>query len=260
MQETPLLGGNVTAGVVRVGDTVRRPSGYWTPAVHALLRHLEVANFMGSPRVLGIDERGREMLTYVEGDVAWPWEAFARLASDASLIAVAGLIDGYHSAVSTFISPPGAVWSDVPPCNGAEIICHNDLAPWNLIAGPSGELTFIDWDLAAPGTRVSDLACAARYFAPLVPNCPLDLPIVHRLRVLCDVWDVRPDTLIEATVRRAQADFAGLKARAEAGIQPWRKMWDDGHGAANGEITAFVEENASRWLAELNEASGHSAG
>ena len=41
MDELPLSGGNVTAGVVRVGDTVRRPVGAWTPAVHNLLQHLE---------------------------------------------------------------------------------------------------------------------------------------------------------------------------------------------------------------------------
>ena len=37
MTEIPLGGGNVSGGVVRIGDTVRRPAGPWTPAVHALL-------------------------------------------------------------------------------------------------------------------------------------------------------------------------------------------------------------------------------
>lgn len=36
-----ILGGDARSPVVRIGDTVRRPSGAWTPAVHALLRHLE---------------------------------------------------------------------------------------------------------------------------------------------------------------------------------------------------------------------------
>src|SRR5688572_17058037 len=67
MEEIPLEGGNVAAGVVRVGDTVRRPVGEWTPAVHALLRHLERVGFDSAPRVLGIDEKGREILSYCEG-------------------------------------------------------------------------------------------------------------------------------------------------------------------------------------------------
>jgi hypothetical protein len=37
--EIRLDGGNA-GGAVRVGDTVRRTAGPWTPAVHALLAHL----------------------------------------------------------------------------------------------------------------------------------------------------------------------------------------------------------------------------
>lgn len=36
--EIPLRGGNMNSGVVRVGDTVRRRAGPWTPAVCALLQ------------------------------------------------------------------------------------------------------------------------------------------------------------------------------------------------------------------------------
>jgi hypothetical protein len=39
MDETPLVGGNLTS-VVRVGASVRHAQGPWSPAVHALLRHL----------------------------------------------------------------------------------------------------------------------------------------------------------------------------------------------------------------------------
>jgi hypothetical protein len=72
VEEIPLAGGNVSGGVVRVGDTVRRPAGPWTPAVHALLDHLHAVGFRGAPRPLGLDDRGREVLTYVPGPVAHP--------------------------------------------------------------------------------------------------------------------------------------------------------------------------------------------
>jgi hypothetical protein len=61
-----LTGGRITQGVVRVGNTVRRPTGPHTPFVHSLLRHLEEVGFDGAPRVLGIDEQGREILTFIE--------------------------------------------------------------------------------------------------------------------------------------------------------------------------------------------------
>ncbi len=162
IDEVELSGGNLTSGIVRVGDTVRRPAGAWTPAVHALLLHLEKAGFEASPRVLGIDQRGREILTYIAGRVAWPWENFAPVATRDGLSKIAQIIHAYHAAVSSFVPPRDAKWSELCPRNGAEIICHNDFAPWNLIVGPSGSFTFIDWDLAAPGPRLSDLAYSAR--------------------------------------------------------------------------------------------------
>jgi hypothetical protein len=83
--EIPLGGGNVSGGVVRVGDTVRRPAGPWTPALHALLTHLHDVGFRGAPRPLGIDEHGREVLTFIPGPVAWP-DHFRLLDADARYI------------------------------------------------------------------------------------------------------------------------------------------------------------------------------
>ena len=86
--EVPLLGGDMTEGVVRVGRTVRRPVRPHTAAVHGLLRHLEAAGFDGAPRVLGIDAKNREVLTYLAGVVARrPLPAFAT--ADSTLAALA---------------------------------------------------------------------------------------------------------------------------------------------------------------------------
>src|SRR5260370_36753638 len=70
--EIPLEGGNVSGGVVRIGDTVRRPAGPWTPAVHALLGPLTAAGFPGAPLPPGLDEHGREVLTLLPGPLVWP--------------------------------------------------------------------------------------------------------------------------------------------------------------------------------------------
>jgi hypothetical protein len=70
--------------VFRRGNTVLRPAGPWTPAVHALLRHLERAGFAGSPRVVGdgYDDQGREVLTYIGMVISHcdtgPWNLAAR--------------------------------------------------------------------------------------------------------------------------------------------------------------------------------------
>src|SRR5213080_2099969 len=89
-QEIPLIGGN-TSLVVRAGDTVRRNAGPWTPAVHALLRHLEYVGFTGAPRAYGIDERGREVLSYLEG-VCGSYPLGPDWVTDEALIAVATML------------------------------------------------------------------------------------------------------------------------------------------------------------------------
>jgi len=50
-REIPLAGGQQTPGVVRIGDTVRRPMGPNAPFDHELLRYLEEVGFDGAPRL-----------------------------------------------------------------------------------------------------------------------------------------------------------------------------------------------------------------
>src|SRR3712207_2187978 len=99
--------GNITA-VVRVGDTVRRATGPWTPAIHALLLHLEARGFDGAPRVLGRDPVGREVLSYLAGRTAPA--SLDNLRSDDVLAAVARLTRCYHDVAASFVAPAGAAW------------------------------------------------------------------------------------------------------------------------------------------------------
>jgi hypothetical protein len=55
MDDAELLQNLPHRRVMRVGDTVRRPTHPWTPTIHELLRHLETVGFPYSPRVLGVD-------------------------------------------------------------------------------------------------------------------------------------------------------------------------------------------------------------
>jgi hypothetical protein len=102
-----LPGGNV-APVYRVGDTVRRSTGPWTPAVHALLQHLERAGFEGSPRVLGFGQDGREILSFIEGSVPYAPDVPPEIWADDALVAAAKLVRSYHDAVASFVPPAGA--------------------------------------------------------------------------------------------------------------------------------------------------------
>jgi Phosphotransferase enzyme family len=247
--EEPLAGGTFGT-VVRVGDTVRRETGPWTPAVHALLRHLEAAGFAEAPRVLGIDEQGREILSFAEGEVPWPppawlWE------EDATAWDAGALARRYHDAVAGFVAPPDAHWRMAAA--GDEVICHRDIAPWNVVYRDRTPVALIDWDFAGPGTRLWDLAYAAWRFAPLYAPRPGEEPDVERsarrLGLLCDGYGLdRRDGLLEAVVGRMRAMHDFLVGGSEPLAA---RLVAEGHHRAALEDADWVTANAARLAAAL---------
>lgn len=166
--EIQLRGPNGLSRVFRVGDTVRRNSNFWTPTIHVLLRHLENAGLRAAPKVLGTDEKGREILSFIAGDTpehpGKPWN----FRSVRALQEVAQMIRRFHDATLSFVPPTNAQWRGlVGAPNGGEVICHNDLGPFNVVFARGHPSAIIDWDNAAPGTRLWDIACALWRFAPL---------------------------------------------------------------------------------------------
>ena len=145
-QEQLLVGGNVSGPVLRVGDTVRKVPTIGTAGGAALLDHLHAAGYEGAPRNLGYDDQGRWMLEYLPGTVCSDGSQL----SLEDLFRIGRLIRRLHDASSRFVPPPSASWNAVMPADGDELICHNDLAPWNLVRGAT-RWAFIDWDNAAPG-------------------------------------------------------------------------------------------------------------
>lgn len=161
-EEVLLTGGNINQ-VVRVGDTVRRTVGPWSDAVHGLLQHLETQGFAGAPRFLGVDEKSREVLTYIPGEVGfmpYVWE-------ESALVEAARLLRAYHDAVSGY-TPTDARWQFIyPDIHLHEVICHNDFAPYNVVFNDKLPKAIIDFDTAGPGPRIWDVAYAAYCFVPL---------------------------------------------------------------------------------------------
>ncbi len=236
-EETPLVGANVET-VVRIGETVRRTTGPWTLAVHALLRHLEERGFDRAPRALGIDEKGREILSYFAGRAAFrPWPVEVR--ADESLASAASLIRDYHEAAAGFVPPDGAVWRLGSGAPGpGEIICHNDLAPWNTIYAANGSaISLIDWDFARPAPAIEDVAYAAWTFVPLRDDakcreCGWDEPPdrARRLRVFLDAYglDERAD-FFDHVIARKELEKSWVLDYGKRGVHPWKKFLDEGH-------------------------------
>jgi hypothetical protein len=216
-------------GVTVVDGTVRRPTGRWTPAVHALLLHLERVGFEGAPRVLGLDADGREILTYL------PSESRSRVdapKTDEALVALGRLLRRLREAVTGFVPPADSVWRLTRPFQPGDIICHNDVNPGNVVYRGGLPYALIDWDLAGPGSPEDDFVRAAILLAPLVPDdvCRAwGFDVVpdraHRLRRLTDGYGVEAGSwLLDAAEALERRDLADLAAYGRRGVSPYDRF------------------------------------
>jgi Phosphotransferase enzyme family len=246
--EHVLVGGNVADLVIRVGDTVRKPAGPHTLGVEALLEYLTAAGFTGSPRSLGRDDQGRHILEYVPGRLA---DTMPPLDAD-GLHRVGQLIRELHDASEGFAPPPDARWDVVIPPDRCDLICHHDLAPWNLVRD-GDRWVFIDWDGAGPGSRLWDLAYAAHGFVPFAPggDPAADGP---RLRALADGYGLDADQRTELPAllgAHTRGMFDLLRRSARTGRQPWARLYAAGHGDHWGPAADYIERHLDRWARAL---------
>jgi len=195
--EVPLSGGNITNGVVRVGDTVRRPRRESSSFIERLLRHLERVGFEGAPRWLGVDEQGRDMFSYLPGRVATEDDPF----SDPQVTAAGRLLRTLHDATR------GSALA-----GEQETVCHGDAAPHNMLFGRDDlPYALIDFDLAAPGDALDDIAYAAWLYcinSSWLRSEPLDEQ-ARRLRLFTDSYGLerrRRQQVIRALISR-QLEF-----------------------------------------------------
>ena len=233
---------------VRIGDTVRRVAGASGAAVRALLLHLEAVGFDGAPRHLGTDERGREVLSFIPGDVPLPpyptWSM-----TDRALADLGALVRRFHEATATFVPPVDADWAtdwaDPTAARGAEsgartaaIICHNDLFPENVVFRDGRVVALIDFAMAAPGRPLWDLAIAAEIWGPLGDPArrdqhPADLDGVRRLGVLARGYELdagRAEELVDVLVEERAHSVANIRAEIAAGNESWVRNWAEAGG------------------------------
>lgn len=225
--EVPLVGGNTSAGVVRVGDTVRRPATVASATVHAFLEHLHDVGFDGAPRSLGVDAQGRHVIEHVPGEVLMPFLPADPLGA---LRRVGRLLRDLHDASASWTPPDDAVWDVVIAPDRTDLVVHHDAAPWNLVVGERWVL--IDWDGAGPGSRLWDLAYAAHGFARLAPETPVQ-ESARLIAALADGYQLDGDGrrgLADLLVPRTWSMHALLRQGHEEGRQPWARLWKEGHG------------------------------
>ncbi|WP_103351863.1 aminoglycoside phosphotransferase family protein [Amycolatopsis sp. CA-128772] len=222
--------------VVRVGDTVRRPVHPWTPAVHALLRHLADVGFPAAPRVLGIDDEGREVLSYLPGE-SGP-DGWAKVVGDAGLTAFARLLRDYHDAVAGFRPAADLTWFTGTGTGTGEVVCHGDFGPWNVVWQDERPVGILDWDYARPGARLHDVAYALEYVAPFRDDAeclrslryPAPPDRRRRLELFAEAYGLASAAgLADAVIDVQEAGTEEVRQAARQGHQPQVRWVAEGY-------------------------------
>jgi hypothetical protein len=221
--EVALTGGGRTQ-VWRRGDVVLRPATPWSGSVNALLQHLSLVGFDGSPRPVGsgVAADGREAVTFIPGTFVHP-----RPWSDDGVAAVGALLRRLHEAVATFVPPADAVWKpwygralgDAP-----RIIGHCDTGAWNIVARDGVPTALIDWETAGPVDPLVELAQASWLNAQLMGDAVTEAvglgttaDRARQLRLLVDAYGLpraERERLLELMVHVAVTD---AKVQADEG-------------------------------------------
>lgn len=237
--EYPLQGGVTNTGAVtRRGDLVLRPATRHAASTQGFLARLRAAGFDGAPEPRGIAADGREQLVYIDGDVAVPpYPEWAQ--SDAVLTSVVMLLRRYHDVAATV----GAVGSwDLEAADpaGGSIVCHNDVCLENVVFRDGVAVALLDWEFAAPGRPIYDLAQMARMCIPIDDDQSAARlgwtrgDRAGRARLICDTYGLSPadrrQFLIELDAA-VQRHTAAVARRVALGDRNVIAMWEAAGGA-----------------------------
>jgi Ser/Thr protein kinase RdoA (MazF antagonist) len=211
---------------------VLRPASPHAAHIHAFLRFVRAAGFGGVPEPIGVDD-GRERLTFLEGEVPLtPYPVWSQ--SDDALASVARLLRGLHDAAQGF-DIADRTWNHaLADPEGGTLVCHNDIEPSNVVFRNGVAVAFIDFEFAAPGRAVYDVARLARLCAPIDDDFdqarlgwqPADRPA--RVRLVADSYGL---TAHERAEMLAAIDLAVARigVGAQRDVSARRRQWWSEH-------------------------------
>jgi hypothetical protein len=258
--EVPLAGGDVTEGVVRVGDTVRRPVSGVSEPVRQVLGHLESVRFAGAPRFHGVDAKDRDILDFIDGEVAGrPWPAW--VADPERIASVARLVRAFDDAMEP-LGVPG--WAtalrrpDVPgmPASIAEtptLVAHLDITPENVVFRDGRAAALIDFDLIRPASRAEEVANLLLWWGGWMPEADREaasrhLDPIEAGALIVEMYGLHAaarSTLVEISINGADRSWFLMKSRAEMLGGGWQRMWEEGVGDRILRRAQWLRDNAT---------------
>ncbi|RLL40570.1 aminoglycoside phosphotransferase family protein [Oceanobacillus piezotolerans] len=257
--EEMLTGGNIS-DVYRSGDTVRRVLKPESTRIHKLLKHLENKGFSYAPKFLGIDERGREILSFIEGEAGnYPLKKY--MWSNDVLKEIAKMLRLYHNSVSDFLMEESWQPIDNTP-QPFEVICHNDFAIYNIIFNHEKPVGIIDFDVAGPGPRLWDIAYTlytciplSRFYYSETGEAVHYNSLQHAKRIkqrIALFFESYGEEIEEGYLKMVLLRLEGLcktiKRKAREGDISFQKMIDEGHLEHYLSDIKFIRENGKDWI------------
>ena len=256
--EEILTGGNVT-NVYRSGDSVRRELKPYSHKIHKLLKHLENKGYSYAPKFLGIDEKGREILSFIEGEAGnYPLKEY--MWSNDVLEEIAKMLRLYHDCVNDFSIEEG--WSSIDNTpKPFEVICHNDFAIYNIIFNRKRPVGIIDFDVAAPGPKLWDIAYTLYTCVPLsrvyhsetgeavaYNSLQHASRIKQRVKLFFEYYGGELDEgYLEMVLLRLEGLCKTIQRKANEGDIAFQKMIDEGHVEHYQNDITFIREHGHEW-------------
>ena len=258
-KEESLTGGNVSR-VYRSGHTVRREIKPESIKIHRLLKHLENKGYSHSPKYLGIDEKGREILSYIKGEAGnYPLKEY--MWSNSALTDIAKMLRQYHDAVSDFSLSDE--WKPIDYTPGIiEVICHNDFAIYNIIFDDEKPVGIIDFDMAAPGPRIWDIAYTLYTCVPLSRHYYTETGkvvqyssttdadrIKQRIQLFFESYGMEDlsEGFIDVVILRLQSLRQTIIRKAGEGDHAFQQMIDRGELEHYQKDIDFIREHGREW-------------
>ncbi len=258
--EEKLTGGNVS-NVYRLEDTVRRELKPDSVKIHGLLKHLESKGFIYAPKFLGIDEKNREILSFIEGEAGnYPLKEY--MWSNDVLKEIAKMLRLYHDAVSDFPSLNEWIPMDNTP-NNIEVLCHNDFAIYNIIFNHKKPVGIIDFDIVAPGPRLWDIAYTLYTCVPLSRHYHTETGeavqynptrdaqcIKQKVELFFETYGIEEikDGYLEMVLLRLEGLCKYMIRKANEGEMAFQKMIDEGHYEHYQSDIQFIREHGKEWI------------
>lgn len=241
-----------SGGVWKVGRTVRRPTGAWTPAVHEYLAWLDGEGLGGIPKVSGIDADGREIVSYIEGRGV-PIDD--EIVLDNVLVEAVTWLREFHDIAEEYEPDGPRVWrqtgADPVERESEQVICHNDPGAYNWIIQSGHFVAMIDWDLAGPGDPIEDLAFMCWTAIPLYR--PIDVSeVARRIVLVVDAYGgPGPIGLLNAVVARMTKATERIAAGIERGDPGMLNLAQRGEPQRTRDRLAAFEERLPQILDAL---------